>query len=113
MKRAARVEIPPITLDRGRPIPRQIAEGLRGAIQAGRLRSADRVPATRTLARALGVSRQVVVLAYEELITTGYLCGRTGAGTYVRATVGLSQQRVALGVIKDPDGYNLLVWPLQ
>lgn len=111
MKRAALVAIPPIVLDRRRPLPRQIGEALRGSIQAGRLRPTDRVPATRTLAKALGVSRQVVVLAYEELIATGYLSGRTGAGCYVVATVAPSHQLAARG-IKDPDGYQLLVWQL-
>ena len=31
----------------------------------------------------LGVSRNVVMLAYEQLLAEGYLLARTGAGTFV------------------------------
>jgi hypothetical protein len=58
LKRAVVVAVPPISLDRRRSLARQIGEGLRAAIQSGRLKPNDRVPATRTFARALGVSRQ-------------------------------------------------------
>src|SRR5205814_9627184 len=56
----------------------QIAVGIRAAIQTGRLRPGDRLPASRVLARELGVARQVVVAAYEDLAASGHLTGRTG-----------------------------------
>ncbi len=43
------------------------------------------MPATRALAEELGVSRNCVLLAFEQLILEGYLDGKTGAGTYVCA----------------------------
>src|SRR5258706_16277020 len=75
MKRAALVGIPPLTLDRRRPLSRQISAGIRAAIQTGRIRVGDRLPASRTLARAIGVARQVVVAAYEDLAASGHLAG--------------------------------------
>ena len=46
-----------------------------------------RLPVTREFALELGVSRNVVLLAYEELIAEGYAVGRVGAGTYVNTNL--------------------------
>jgi GntR family transcriptional regulator/MocR family aminotransferase len=70
--------------DDGGPLRAQLEAGLRDAIRAGRLAPGARLPASRVLARDLGVSRRLVVDAYEQLRAEGYLDGRTGAGTYVR-----------------------------
>lgn len=61
----------------------QIASELRGAIREGRLRPGVRLPATRQLAGDLGVSRGVVVEAYEQLVAEGFLVSKVGAGTLV------------------------------
>src|SRR5690606_3763881 len=53
------------------------------AIREGRLAAGVRLPATRELARDLGVSRGVVVEAYERLVAEGLLISRVGAGTRV------------------------------
>ncbi len=78
-----------LTVDRGAGIPihRQISEALRHAIVGRRLRPGQRLPATRTLAQDLGVSRLPVLTAYEHLLQEGYLEGRVGAGTFVSATM--------------------------
>ena len=67
------------------PLRGQLESGLRAAIRAGRLAPGARLPATRVLAQDLGVSRRLVVEAFEQLRAEGYLEGRTGAGTFVRA----------------------------
>jgi GntR family transcriptional regulator / MocR family aminotransferase len=73
-----------IPLARGRePLSRQIYAGLRHGILAGTFGAGERLPSTRDLAEQLGVSRTVVVLAYEELLSEGFVAGRIGAGTYV------------------------------
>ncbi|MEV8510561.1 PLP-dependent aminotransferase family protein [Actinoplanes sp. NPDC051475] len=69
--------------DRGRTA--WLADGLRAAVVAGRLPAGARLPATRVLAGELGVSRGVVVEAYQRLTDEGLLSGRTGAGTRVTA----------------------------
>ena len=61
----------------------QVYRALRQAILEGRLPPGDRLPATRALARELGLSRNVVLLAYDQLYAEGYVEGRVGAGTFV------------------------------
>lgn len=70
-------------LDGHGPRYRQLYRGLREGILDGRLASSERLPATRGLARTLGVSRNTVLQAYEQLIAEGYLVSRPGAGTFV------------------------------
>ncbi|MFI7628906.1 MocR-like pyridoxine biosynthesis transcription factor PdxR [Microbispora rosea] len=73
----------------------QIARELREAVRSGRLVPGARLPATRDLARDLGLSRGVVVEAYEQLAAEGFLESRTGAGTRVAARVAAGAGRQA------------------
>lgn len=45
------------------------------------------LPSTRKLSEALGVSRNTVIGAYEQLMAEGYIESRVGAGYYVSVTV--------------------------
>jgi len=65
---------------------RGLEQALREAIRDGRLAVGERLPATRVLARDLGVSRGTVVEVYEQLIAEGYLSARQGSGTQVART---------------------------
>ncbi|HET8628570.1 MAG TPA: PLP-dependent aminotransferase family protein [Thermomicrobiales bacterium] len=75
----------PLLLDRegAAPLQQQLTEQVRRAIAAGQLAPGARLPSTRALAAALGVSRNVAVAAYDELFAEGYIGGRHGSGTYV------------------------------
>lgn len=72
-----------LALDGEGALHRQVYRALRGAILSGRLRSGSRLASTRTLAGELGVSRNTVLQAYEQLVAEGYAGGREGSGTYV------------------------------
>src|SRR5215510_9591792 len=74
-----------IDLEGGGPIHVQVERALREAIRSGRLRLGMPLPSTRVLARDLGVSRGVIVEAYEQLIAEGYLASRAGSKTFVAA----------------------------
>ena len=45
-----------------------------------------RLPSSRTLARLLGVSRNTVLTAYDELAADGLIAGRRGAAMIVTTT---------------------------
>lgn len=77
--------LPFITLDEGSDVPlyRQIYEGIRHAILSGELFPSRQLPASRFLAKQLGVSRTTIVNTYDQLIAEGYLESKTGAGTFV------------------------------
>lgn len=78
----------------------QLRDALRSIIVNGRLKSGFRLPASRELARQLGVSRNTVLYAYEELAADGLLDGRVGSGTRVRQEIHVVQ-------FVDPDGLML------
>jgi GntR family transcriptional regulator/MocR family aminotransferase len=69
------------------PLFGQVYAGLRKAILSGAFKSGERLPSTRELAQQLGVSRTVVLLAYDQLLAEGFAAGRAGSGTYVSAAV--------------------------
>jgi GntR family transcriptional regulator / MocR family aminotransferase len=72
----------PLAKDRG-PLFRQVYAGLRETILSGTIAAGEQLPSTRHLAEQLGVSRTVVLLAYEHLLAEGFAEGRHGSGTYV------------------------------
>jgi GntR family transcriptional regulator / MocR family aminotransferase len=68
------------------PLHRQIETSIRDGIRSGRLPRGIALPPTRRLAAELGVSRGVVIEAYQQLAAEGYLAGR--AGGYTRVAIG-------------------------
>lgn len=93
------------------PLWRAIAESLAWEIDVGRLSPGMRVPATRTLAGELGVSRNTVALAYDELMSLGYLSARVGDGSYVAPSISRVRPRLferTWSKCVDPEG-NLLM----
>jgi GntR family transcriptional regulator/MocR family aminotransferase len=89
----------------GLPLTGQIAAQLRDVLADGRLAAGERLPSTRALATALGVSRTVVTAAYTQLFAEGWLEGRHGSGTYVAPGAaalpgaGAAPARVAAGPV--------------
>jgi GntR family transcriptional regulator / MocR family aminotransferase len=75
-------------LNNGDALSRQIYLWFRQAILREDMKSKERLPSTRELAEHLNVSRTVVVLAYEQLLAEGFVCGRPGSGTYVTEGLG-------------------------
>ncbi len=66
-----------------RAVYRQISDHIRLEVADGRLAAGDRLPAIRDLARDLGVNRDTVALAYEELVNAGVAVSTVGRGTFV------------------------------
>jgi GntR family transcriptional regulator/MocR family aminotransferase len=71
------------TLDGSGPLYQQLYRSVRSEILSRRLPPGARLPSTRSLAGDLGVSRNVVMLAYDQLLGEGYAEARRGSGTIV------------------------------
>jgi GntR family transcriptional regulator / MocR family aminotransferase len=81
-----------------------LADAIRAAIIDGRLQAGAPLPATRLLAGDLGVSRGVIVEAYQRLADEGLVSARPGAGTRV---LGISRrpapaERTELALLPQP-----------
>ena len=79
----------------GTPLLRQVYLELRRAILGGTLPPGTRLPATRALAQRLGIARNTVVAAYEQLLAEGFIEGRVGAGSYVSSDLPQGLERPA------------------
>lgn len=86
----------PIRIDRASslPIHQQLTEALRQAIRAGTLPPGSRLPSSRTLAATIGISRNVVLTAFDELYAEGYIEGHLGSGTFVTRDLPTAPQIV-------------------
>src|SRR5215469_2248308 len=84
-----------LAVDRSGPLRVQLERELRAAIRGGRMRAGSKLPPSRGLAEALGVSRGVVVEAYSQLAAEGYLVARAGRGT--RTAEGLGRRVAVAG----------------
>ncbi len=76
-------------LDRDSSVPlhTQVYAGLRDSILDGRLRPGASMPSTRALPSLLGVSRNTVLEAYNQLWSEGFIEARVGSGTYVAHSI--------------------------
>lgn len=69
--------------DREGPLYHRVYLSVRQAILDGRLAPHSKLPASRILARELGIGRNSVTAAYDQLVAEGYIVARTGAGSFV------------------------------
>lgn len=83
------VDLSGIQLDPRQGLARQLYQALRERILDGRLPAGARLPASRELAALLGLSRNTVTRAFDQLYAEGYVEGRVGAGTYVAELAGV------------------------
>lgn len=74
----------------GPGLAHRLGEQLRAALHGGRIAAGARLPGTRSLALQLGVSRNTVLRAYEQLVSEGLLQGRAGAGYEVAGQLPLT-----------------------
>ncbi|HEY4226282.1 MAG TPA: PLP-dependent aminotransferase family protein [Pseudolysinimonas sp.] len=77
-----------VVLDRhsDSPLHHQLEAAIRDAIRSGRMKHGSQLPSSRVLADDLGVSRGVVIEAYQQLTAEGYILSRPGGYTQVSAT---------------------------
>lgn len=80
-----------ISLDSKSKIPlyEQIYDYIRQEVRAGRIKSGEKLPSTRSLCKYLEVSRSTVELAYEQLLSEGYVEAQACRGFFVTDVKGL------------------------
>ncbi|MCL6590236.1 MAG: PLP-dependent aminotransferase family protein [Firmicutes bacterium] len=72
-----------LKLNQSKPAYLQIKDYVKDLILKGVLRTGAQLPATRELARILGVSRNTIILAYQYLADDGFLNAVQGRGNFV------------------------------
>ena len=86
----------------------RIQRALRALILEGALSAGVKLPASRALAKSLGVARDTVENAYVQLQRDGYIVRRAGSGSYVPDNLGAQlrgsgQRRIKAGAQKRSD----------
>lgn len=75
-----------IDRDSSSPLYQQICERVRAWIASGELEPGEKLPPSRELAEKLGINRNTIASAYEELSKTGDVRSHVGQGTFVAAS---------------------------
>lgn len=65
----------------------RLYNAIRSSILDASLRPLSRLPASRDLAKVIGISRNTVLTVFEQLLSEGYILSRSGSGTFVAQTV--------------------------
>ena len=73
------------------PIYRQIYEKYRSRILSGDLPGGTKLPSTRQISTELGVARNSVISAFNQLAAEGYVITEKGSGTYVRSSLPIDR----------------------
>lgn len=85
------------------PLQRRVYKRFAGAILNGHLKPGDRLPSTRELARSLGIGRNTVTWAFEQLAVEGFIETRHGSGTFVSSQLPTGDGKTANAPL-DNDG---------
>jgi GntR family transcriptional regulator/MocR family aminotransferase len=91
-----------LSASRPGPLHQRLAEAIRVAVRGGRLPLGSALPPSRVLATDLGVSRWTVTEAYGQLISEGFLTGKTGSATRVSWSPEPDERR---GVVRSHPGH--------
>lgn len=98
---------PPVylELDGNGSLHGQLTRALKAAMFGGSVYAGSRLPPTRALARELGVSRNTVLAAYEQLRAEGFLESRVGSGSYVMPPLQTTVEQPASGPVEPQSAY--------
>ncbi|MDR1806669.1 MAG: PLP-dependent aminotransferase family protein [Propionibacteriaceae bacterium] len=78
-----------------------VSQGIQRLVAEAKLATGDKLPAERTLAQLLGLSRTTITHAYENLAKLGWVEARQGSGTTVR--VPTTDRRPSLPLVPGGD----------
>ncbi len=90
------------------PLQRRLYEAAKAAIHQQQLGAGSKLPSSRDLARDLGIARNTVIGAFEQLGAEGYVTSSQGSGTFVAHL-----QDLAAGAHATPQGIAYTCAPLS
>ena len=93
------------------PLYEQIYNYIKKDIQCGRILSGEKLPSTRSLSKYLEVSRSTVELAYEQLLSEGYVEAEPCRGYFASQIEELYQLKPASGEIAAEPQKEKRVYP--
>lgn len=95
VKRAGGSLLLSIRIDHGahQPVSTQLCIALREMILTGGFAPGDRLPASRTLAKDLGLSRTTIIEVFNRLTAEGLIESQTGSGTFVSAVLAANRPK--------------------
>ncbi len=79
--------------DAHQPVSTQLCIALRDLILTGGFAPGDRLPASRTLATELGLSRTTIIEVFNRLTAEGLIESQIGAGTFVSAVLAANRPK--------------------
>lgn len=85
-----------LTLNQDTPIYEQIEKHIERAVKVGALIKDSKLPSTREASSVLGVSRNTVLMAYENLESRGIIYSIKGKGSFIRQEIRNDWQEVNL-----------------
>jgi GntR family transcriptional regulator/MocR family aminotransferase len=88
-----------LSLDKKGTLYDQIARAIRSEILEGRIAAESKLPSTRSLAIALGVSRKSVLQAYDLLCAEQLAISRAGSGTRVAKLAFSTRVSTTIGIV--------------
>jgi GntR family transcriptional regulator / MocR family aminotransferase len=74
-------------------LTKQVYEQIRSKILQKELKECERLPSTRELARTLGISRNITIEAYDQLVAEGYLVMKPRSGAFVARGLSLQMKQ--------------------
>jgi GntR family transcriptional regulator/MocR family aminotransferase len=89
--------------DSSETLGHQLTRRLRDAIESGLYKPSSRLLPSRELAARLGLARNTVTTAIEQLIAEGYLEARVGSGTFVAPTIVKNTIAARPGLLRLPE----------
>ena len=112
IKRAGGALLLSIEIDRSAPgtVSHQLYSAMRDIIHAGGMQIGERLPASRTLATDLKISRTTVINVFEILTSEGLIESRTGAGTFV-SKAWMTTRPAETSVVKKQDSVRPMLQP--
>ncbi|PKM50820.1 MAG: GntR family transcriptional regulator [Firmicutes bacterium HGW-Firmicutes-7] len=80
---------------------KQLYQAIKDQILTGILKPHEKLPSTRQLGKELGLSRNVIIEAYDQLIAEGYIEAIEGSGTYVADGIILENYKASIQIKRE------------